>query len=144
MDVEDNLDEGYDAGLWIAGRRAIALIGTVNGEVRVRLDGGAMATLPSNSADIVKALELPDENPSSVVPASVTNAQARATLRAAGLLANIEDAINANPNPAVKDAWEYSPNISRDSTLVASLGAELKLSSGQIDALFVAAAAIKF
>lgn len=134
-----------DQGLWIAGRKAVAVSPVEGGGARVRLDGGGIAVLPPGSGDIAKALALPaDQPPSPVIPSQVTNAQARAALRAAGLLAAVEAVIGSSPDPSVIDAWEYSPHISRDSALVASLGAALKLSPAQIDGLFVAAAAIEF
>jgi len=90
--------------------------------------------------DIWQRRALCNPNP---VPAEVSNAQARVALRNAGALAAAEAAIAAAPAD-VQDAWNNAPYIHRDSALVAALGAAIGLSSTQIDALFVAAAAISF
>lgn len=79
------------------------------------------------------------------VPSSVTMRQARLALLAAGLLAGVESAIAALPSPqkeAVQIEWEYAATINRDDALVASLGAALGLTDGQVDAMFLAAAAL--
>lgn len=82
--------------------------------------------------------------PKPLVPERVTNAQARAALRSAGLIDKVEAAIAASGTAAIADAWEYSPEISRQSALVKTLGHALGLSDEQIDALFVQAAAVVF
>lgn len=87
--------------------------------------------------------EAPAE-PKPAIPERVTNAQARAALRAVGLIDAVEAAIAAAGNGAIADAWEYSPEISRQSALVKTLGHALGLSDEQIDALFVQAAAVVF
>lgn len=133
-----------DQGLWFGGSRATHLIASDAAIAEVRLENGGRAYVPSASDAYQWALELPAETPAAVVPVSVTNAQARAALRAAGLLTSSQALIDAHPTPSVRDAWEYSPYIARDSVLVASLGAALGLSSGTIDTLFIAAAAIDF
>lgn len=143
MDEENN-DKGYSAGLWIGGRPVTHVISTGAEGTSVRLDGGGSALIPAGHPDAVRALALPPETPAQVVPAQVTNAQARAALRGAGLFAGVDAAIQAHPDPAVRDAWEYAPYISRDSLLVGGLGQKLGLGDKQIDALFVAAAAIEF
>ena len=77
------------------------------------------------------------------VPAEVTMRQARLALLAAGLLDDVEAAIDGMDEPAKTAAqieWEYSNALERDNTLVAILGPSLGLSSNQIDDLFRAAA----
>lgn len=84
--------------------------------------------------------------PAPPVPPSVAvveMAQAREALHAAGLLDDVEAAINAMAEPArtsARIAWEYRSTVRRDSALVTQLGAALGLSSDQIDGLFAAAA----
>lgn len=80
-----------------------------------------------------------------VVPDRVTMRQARLALLGAGLLANVDTAINALPEPtksAARIEWEYSGEVHRDRPFVQTLGGALGLSSAQLDALFVAAAAL--
>ena len=79
------------------------------------------------------------------VPASVTMRQARRALLNMGKLAAVDAAIAAMPEPqrsAARIDWEYSTAVERHSALVAGLAPALGLNSAQIDALFVAAAAI--
>ena len=78
-----------------------------------------------------------------VVPHAVTMRQARLAMLGAGVLASVDAAINAMPEPtksAAKIEWEYSQEVQRHNGFVAALGPSLGLSSAQIDALFVAAA----
>lgn len=81
-----------------------------------------------------------------LIPKAVTPRQARLALLGGGLLSGVETALNGLSSPAKEAAlieWEYATEIRRDSPLVTSLGAALNLNSAQIDALFVAAAAIE-
>lgn len=79
------------------------------------------------------------------VPAEVTMRQARLALLGAGLLAGVTAAIDALPEPtrtAARIEWEYSTTVQRHRGIVQQLGASLGMSSAQLDALFIAAAAI--
>lgn len=85
----------------------------------------------------------PAPPPTPVVPASVTMRQARLALLGAGLLDDVDAAINAMPSPqkeAARIAWEYSQEVQRHNGVVASLGPLLGLTDAQIDDLFLAAA----
>ena len=75
------------------------------------------------------------------VPEEVPQWQARTALLRAGLLTQIEAAV-AQASQEVKIAWEYAPNIRRDSAFVAAMAAALGLTDQQLDDLFRAAAAI--
>lgn len=75
-------------------------------------------------------------------PSSVSPAQARLALLAAGKLAQVE-AIVAGANEATQIAWNNASVIERDSPTVAALSAALGLTSAQLDALFTTAAAIR-
>lgn len=78
-----------------------------------------------------------------VVPASVTMRQARLALLGAGLLDDVDAAINAMPSPqkeAARIAWEYSQEVQRHNGVVAALGPLLGLTDAQIDDLFLTAA----
>lgn len=79
------------------------------------------------------------------VPAEVTMRQARLALLAAGLLDDVETAIDAMEEPtqtAARIEWEYSNALQRDNALVAALGPALGLSTNAVDNLFRAAAAL--
>lgn len=76
------------------------------------------------------------------VPFSVSMRQARLALLGAGMLTQVEAAINALPEPqrtAAKITWEYSTEVQRNFGLVPQMAAALGLTDAQIDALFIAA-----
>lgn len=78
-------------------------------------------------------------------PASVKMAQARIALHRAGLLPQVEAALESLPEPARTEAkiqWEFEPEVVRGSTLVQGLMPALGLSETQVDDLFRAAAQI--
>ena len=80
--------------------------------------------------------------PDPVVPASVTMRQARLALYGAGLLQDVEDAIDALSDPTKTQArieWDYASDVERASALVATLAAALSLSESYVDDLFVVA-----
>ena len=79
------------------------------------------------------------------IPQEVTMRQARLALHNAGLLASVEAAINALAEPKQSTArieWDHSQTVQRSRGLVLELGTAMGLTSAQIDALFVAAAAL--
>lgn len=84
--------------------------------------------------------------PPSPVPQLVEMAQARLALLQAGLLSQVDAAIDAIPEAAQREAarveWEYRTVVRRDSQLVISLGASLGLTGEQIDELFRQAAGL--
>lgn len=81
----------------------------------------------------------------SAIPQAVTMRQARLALHAAGALAGVQAAITALEEPArtvAQITWDHSTEVQRNNGLVSQLGPALGLSDAQIDALFVAAAAL--
>lgn len=89
----------------------------------------------------------PEPLPTTVQPPImvVTMRQARLALLQAGLLQTVNDAVASMPGAAGEDArieWEYSQEVQRDKQLVLALAPVLGLSEAQLDALFVAAAAL--
>jgi len=83
--------------------------------------------------------------PPSEIPQIVSMRQARLALLGAGLLANVNAAV-AGMTGAAGDAarieFEYAQEVRRDSALVQSLVAGLGLTAAQLDALFIAGAAL--
>lgn len=75
------------------------------------------------------------------VPYSVTPRQARLALLNIGKLADVDTAVAASTE-ANKITWEYAVEITRDDPLIAFFGAELGLTSDQIDDLFRAASVL--
>ena len=81
----------------------------------------------------------------SLIPQSVTMRQARLALEGVGKLDDVDAAIAALSLPTRKMAqieWEYSNEVQRSNGIVSQLGPALGLTEAQIDALFVAAAAL--
>lgn len=79
------------------------------------------------------------------VPSEVTMRQARLALLGAGLLPSVTAAIDALSEPtrtAARIEWEYSTTVQRHRGLVQQLGTALGMTNEQLDALFIAAAAI--
>lgn len=84
--------------------------------------------------------------PPIVVPQSVTMRQARLALLGAGLIDTVNSAVAAMSGAAgvaARIEWEYSGEVQRQKALTLALGSELGLTSDQLDALFIAADAIK-
>lgn len=82
----------------------------------------------------------PPEPPAPTVPQSVTMRQARLALLQAGLLAQVDTAIDQLPEPdktAARIEWEYSQEVQRDKPFVAMLALALGLDGEALDALFV-------
>jgi len=74
------------------------------------------------------------------VPLSLTMRQARLTLLGAGLLDDVEAAINSLPEPqksAAKIEWEYSNEVQRYNGFVSALAPMLGLTDAQLDAMFI-------
>lgn len=88
---------------------------------------------------------IPAPVPPEPVPTEVTMRQARLALLGAGLLTNVDAAINAMPEPAKSAArieWDYSSAVQRHNGFVQQLGPALGLTDAQIDDLFRVAATL--
>ena len=81
-------------------------------------------------------------SPAPAVPQEVAVWQAKAALQNAGLLTAANTAVTALNNEAVTAFWASAANISRTSPTMAQIAATLALTSAQVDALFIQAAAI--
>ena len=84
----------------------------------------------------------PAPAPSPSVPSAVTMRQARLALLGAGLLDDVDAAINGLPSPqkeAARIEWEYSQEVQRHNGFVSVLAPLLGLSEEQADALFIQA-----
>ena len=132
-----------EQGVWLVPAHATDIEPPVapNGQVAVWA-GAAWAVLP-NIAPPDAAPQSPEH--ADGVPVSVSMAQARLALLGAGLLAQVDAAIAAMPGidgEAARIEWEFRPSVRRDSPLVQGLSGVLGLTGEQLDALFVAAAAI--
>lgn len=80
-----------------------------------------------------------------VVPHAVSMRQARLALLGAGLLTAVNEALAVMPGiegEAARIEWEYATEVMRDSALVTGLSYALGLTEAQLDALFIAGAAL--
>ncbi len=74
------------------------------------------------------------------IPQAVSMRQARLALLNAGLLSSVKTAVAAND--ATEVWWDTSLVVERTNSVLASVQATLGLSDAQVDALFMAAAAL--
>lgn len=87
----------------------------------------------------------PTPEPPPPIPQSVTMRQARLALLGAGLLPQVEAAIDALPSPqkeAARIEWEYSQEVQRYNGFVAVLAPALGLNEQALDQMFFAAAGL--
>lgn len=83
--------------------------------------------------------------PQPFVPDRVTMRQARLALHIAGILPQVQPAIDALPEPdktVAQIEWDYSSEVFRNREFVNMLGGQLGLTSEQIDQLFIQAATL--
>jgi hypothetical protein len=105
-------------------------------------DGGTL--IPSDTANVGDTYDgttftaAPPPPPS--VPATVTAAQLKMALQAAGILAAVSAAVAASPDPLVAIYWGNASSFDRADARVAALGAAAGQTPAQMDAIFVAAA----
>lgn len=79
-----------------------------------------------------------DFTPEKQVPTTVSMRQARLALLSAGLLDDVQAAVEFGDR-ATQISWEFAASVSRDDPLVQTLAKGLNLTSDQLDDLFIAA-----
>ena len=129
---------GWYTSTPIAGRETIIAPDTLSetvtpGEIRANFTGHEWVELPYVTPPHI--VDTPLRN----VPNSVTMRQARLALLGAGLLDDIDAAIDSLPSPqkeAARIEWEYATDVQRSSGLVPMMGAALGLDDAALDALF--------
>lgn len=107
--------------------------------------GGDISEWESLIAE-VEAEWVPPPAPPAPVITSVTMRQARLALLGAGLLDDVDAAIQAITDPVQRKAaeieWEYAQTVDRDSAFTQQLAGGLNLTAEQLDSLFTQAAAL--
>lgn len=97
------------------------------------------------ASDVTESEISPDEYDARFPPMKVVRPvsprQIRLALNQAGLRSAVEAYISAAPQD-VKDTWEFSTVIERNSPLIAAGAAKLNLTEAQIDDLFTLAATL--
>lgn len=117
-----------------------------NGSEVLRITDGALIPADSANTDYKRYLAwIAAGNRASPyvppVPQSVTPLQASRALLAAGLLDDVEAAI-AVADRETQLAWQKATAVERNSPFVAKLAAAIRLTSAQVDQLFVTAATL--
>ena len=94
-------------------------------------------------ADFLLALETADLSHPPPVPKSVTRRQARQALLLAGLLSQVQPAIDAIPDATMRSLvqieWDDSNEFDRDRPALIGLATALGMTSAQLDQLFITA-----
>ncbi|MFC4169598.1 hypothetical protein [Teichococcus aestuarii] len=103
-------------------------------EGRLFVDGVTQEVLEAALAAIGTAPLVP-------VPPSISPRQARLELHARGLLARVQEVVDAAPVP-VQIEWEYGTAYDRSSRLITDLAALVPLSPAEVDEIYRAAAAL--
>lgn len=122
------------------------IVNTIEVESLDAFPGAVDASLGGSIGDsIVNGVVVQKPAPAPVVPSEITMRQARLVLLSAGKLAAVDAAIDAMSEPtksAARIEWEYSSAVQRHNGFVSQLGPALGLTEAQIDAMFVAGAAL--
>jgi hypothetical protein len=99
-----------------------------------------------SEAAFLEAAATADLSAPPAVPHAVTRRQARQALLLAGKLAQVQPAIDAIPNATqralIAIEWEDSLHFERDRPALIGLATALGMTSADLDALFIAAAAL--
>lgn len=101
---------------------------------------GPVTGPPWSQSWVVRAMT--DDELAAQVPTSVTMRQARLALLGAGILDEVDDAIDGLPDShraAAKIEWEYALDVRRDNPLLEMLMPMLGVSSDDADTLFIEA-----
>ena len=116
---------------------------TRDGDKMTCADGRTMMIHPDMTDAYLMGLIERMEAPA--VPQSVSMRQARLALLGAGLLSTVNAAIagmDGVEGEAARIEWEYAQDVDRGSALIGALSPLLGMTSEQLDALFIAAAAL--
>lgn len=114
----------------------------------LRDDAQELGTSLDEHEELIALVEsgiVPYVPPPPMIPQVVTMRQARLALLGAGLLSGVDAAIAGLTEPTKSAAlieWEYAAVVQRGSGLVPAMATALGMTEAQIDALFIAAAAL--
>lgn len=128
----------------------LAAAGVPNAVAWDTATGALTRCLGVSDADFAKAEAVlaahdptkPAPTPAPVVPASVSNKQARLALINVGKFDAVDAGVRASKDAATITNWDYANDFDRDSPFIAAIAAALQMPDAEVDALFIAAAAI--
>ena len=104
-------------------------------------DGSEDAYIKQGLTQITEAQANALRAPVSVIPSIITMRQARLALLQTGLLTQVDAAIAAMSDAARID-WQFAQTVERNHPLVATMAAQLNLTTKQIDDLFTLGATL--
>ena len=126
--------------------RAVASgYGTPDDEAAIRALEEEAIALRAELRAYLPPYPAPDPPPEVIVPQRITARQARLALLEAGLLDDVDaiiEALPANVRAHVRIEWDRATHVERGSAVTQMVAAAMGLTSAQVDALFVAAAAL--
>lgn len=130
-----------EKGVWLVPANATALEPPIAREGHlVKFEAGSW-----EYAEIVTPEPAPEPEQSRI-PTSITPRQAKLALLSAGLLDDVDAAIEAIPDAATKRVaqieWEYAQDVRRDWPMLNQVAAQMGMTDAQIDELFIMAAAL--
>lgn len=94
----------------------------------VNVSTGQVSQVPLTQSELDEIASRP---PEPIPAASCTPWQIRKALNNMGLRADVESAIAASPDQALKDGWEYASEFRSDDAFVLSMGQSLGLTAEQ-------------
>ena len=126
--------------------RAVASgYGTHDDEAAIRALEEEAISLRAELRAYLPPYPAPEPPPEVIIPQRITARQARLALLNAGLLDDVEaiiEALPANVRSQVRIEWDRATHVERGSQVTQMVATALGLTSAQVGALFVAAAAL--
>ena len=142
--IFDRLEEIDSASVRPA--RAVASgYGTPDDEAAIRALEEEAIALRAELRAYLPPYPAPNAPPAVIVPQRITARQAQLALLEAGLLDDVEatiEALPANVRAHVRIEWDRATHVERGSAVTQMVAAAMGLTSAQVAALFVAAAAL--
>ena len=126
--------------------RAVASgYGTPDDEAAIRALEEEAIALRAELRAYLPPYPAPEPPPEVIIPQRITARQAQLALLDAGLLDDVDaiiEALPANVRAHVRIEWDRATHVERWNTVTQMVATALGLTSAQVDALFVAAAAL--
>ena len=142
--IFDRLEEIDSASVRPA--RAVASgYGTPDDEAAIRALEEEAIALRAELRAYLPPYPAPEPPPEVIIPQRITARQAQRALHEAGLLDDVDaiiEALPANVRAHVRIEWDRATHVERGSAVTQMVAAAMGLTSAQVAALFVAAAAL--
>ena len=126
-------------------RAAASGYGTPDDEAAIRALEEEAIALRAELRSYLPPYPAPTAQPAVIVPQRITAREASLALLEAGLLDDVDaiiEALPANVRAQVRIEWDRATHVERGSTVMQMVATALGITGAQVDALFVAAAAL--